>query len=110
MGFFDFLNPKKKFEKLLADKVKGPAIEEAVKLIKEKGEEKAKEELSGWVAEKIGAAANELGIPSALDGIKDKIIEDASAKVVDEAFEEAKKRMAGGAEKKAASGGAGYSA
>jgi hypothetical protein len=96
MGFFDFMNPKKKFENLLADKVKGPAIEEAVKLIKEKGEEKAKDELSGFVSEKIGEAASQLEIPAVLDGVKDKIIEDASAKVVDEAFEAAKKRMGGG--------------
>lgn len=111
MGFFDFLNPKKKFAKLLEDKVKGPAIEEAVKLIKEKGEEKAKEELSGWVGEQMNKAISEVGLPSALDGVKDKIIEDASSKVVDEAFEEAKKRMGGaGAKKEEGGKAAGYGA
>jgi len=94
VGFFDFLNPKKKFEKLLSDKVKGPAIEKAVKLIKEKGEEAAKDELAGWVGEQMNSAINELDIPSALSGVKDKIVEDAAGKVVDEAFEEAKKRVA----------------
>ncbi|MGC4116126.1 MAG: hypothetical protein QM765_16410 [Myxococcales bacterium] len=108
MGFFDFLNPKKKFAKLLEDKVKGPAIEEAVKLIKEKGEEKAKDELSGWVGDKMNEAISEIGLPSALDGVKDKIIEDAAGKVVDEAFEEAKKRIGGGGEKKDAAKGASY--
>jgi len=107
MGFFDFLNPKKKCEQLLADKVKGPAIEEAVKLIKEKGEEAAKEELAGWVGAKMNQAVNEIGLPSALDPVKDKIVERASEKVVVEAFEVAMKRVGGGGgggEKKAAGG------
>lgn len=96
MGFFDFLNPKKKFEKLLADKVKGPAIEYAIKLIKEKGEEAAKDELSGWVQDQMNSAIAELGLPGPLEPLKDKIVEDAAGKVTDEAFEEAKKRIAGG--------------
>jgi len=38
MGLFDFLNPKKKIEKLLSDKVNVQAlVDKATKTLKEKG-------------------------------------------------------------------------
>ena len=90
MGLFDFLNPKKKIEKLLSDKVITQVVEKATKLIKEKGEEKAKDEIKGFAAEEMKKHANSI-IPAPFQSKASEIIDKASEKIADRAMEEAKK-------------------
>lgn len=89
MGLFDFLNPKKRIEKLLQEKVMGQVMEKAKTLIKEKGEEKAREELKAFATSKIQEQANSV-IPGPLQKHSDKIIEGAAGKVVDQAMDKIK--------------------
>jgi hypothetical protein len=90
MGLFDFLNPKKKIEKLLSDKVITQVVEKATKLIKEKGEEKAKDEIKTFAAEEMKKHANSI-IPAPFQNKAGEIIDKASEKIADRAMEEAKK-------------------
>ncbi|OGQ78611.1 MAG: hypothetical protein A2289_09920 [Deltaproteobacteria bacterium RIFOXYA12_FULL_58_15] len=92
MGFLDKLNPKKKVEELLASKVMGPAVERAVTAINQKGEETAKKEITIWVSNQIKAQAATV-IPEPLTGASDEIINNASKKVVNEAFIKAKEQL-----------------
>ncbi len=90
MGLFDFLNPKKKIEKLLSDKVMTQVIEKATKLIKEKGEEKAKDEIKTFAADEMKKHAGSI-IPSPFQSKANEIIEKAAEKMADKALVEAKK-------------------
>ena len=91
MGLFDFLNPKKKIEKLLADKVDlSKVVEKATKTIKEKGEEKAKEEIKTFAADEIKKHANSI-IPGPFQSKAGELIDKAAEKLADRAVEEAKK-------------------
>ena len=85
MGLFDFLNPKKKIEKLLQEKVMGQVMEKAKTLIKEKGEEKAREELKGFAASKIQEQANSV-IPAMVFHFVHNALALAPAVLLPEAF------------------------
>jgi hypothetical protein len=90
MGLFDFLNPKKKIEKLLSEKVVAQAVEKAKGLLKEKGEEKAKDEIKTFAADEMKKHANSI-IPGPFQNKAGEIIDKAAEKVADRAVEEAKK-------------------
>jgi two-component SAPR family response regulator len=90
MGLFDFLNPKKKIEKMLSDKVLNQAVEKATKVIKEKGEEKAKDEIKNFAAEEMKKHASSV-IPGPFQDKAGEIIDKAAEKLADRAIEEAKK-------------------
>jgi|SwirhirootsSR3_FD_contig_41_12082065_length_377_multi_2_in_0_out_0_1 hypothetical protein len=90
MGLFDFLNPKKKIEKLLSDKVMTQVVEKATKAIKEKGEEKAKDEIKTFAADEMKKHANSI-IPAPFQSKAGEIIEKAAEKMADRAIEEVKK-------------------
>lgn len=94
MGLFDFLNPKKKIEKLLQDKVMGPVLEKAMTSIKEKGEEKAKEEIKAFAVAKCQEHANST-IPGPLQKYSDKIIDKVAGNVAEKAFDMAKEKVLG---------------
>jgi hypothetical protein len=93
MGFFDFLNPKKKIQQLLSDKVMPKVLEKAKQLLREKGEQAARDELNDYASGLVKEQAAEV-IPGPLQSYSDEIIDIAVGKVVDEAITKAKAEMA----------------
>jgi hypothetical protein len=92
MGLFDFLNPKKKIEKLLQDKVGAEVVAKAIQLIKEKGEEAAKDQVKTFAADKMKEQASAV-IPAPLQSKAGEIIDSAAEKMADKALVEAKKAV-----------------
>jgi hypothetical protein len=94
MGLFDFLNPKKKIEKLLSEKVMGQVVEKATKAIKEKGEEKAREEIKVFAADLMTKQADSI-IPGPFKSKAGEIIDKAADKIADKAIEQVKSKVLG---------------
>jgi hypothetical protein len=74
---------------MLQEKVMNQAMDKAKQLIKEKGEEKAREELKAFVSEKVnGLAAS--SIPGPLQKHAGKIIDSVCEKVVNQVMDKVK--------------------